>query len=89
MSVQNNNSNILHQTNRLNDEQENGGRANHFFHFNGSRYVSWLPSFSVEVTHINNVLRNDAMLQNTGHTSQLRNMARQVRLPYNNIKFYF
>lgn len=25
--------------------------TNHFFHFDGSRYVSWLPSFSVEVTH--------------------------------------
>ncbi|XP_047536576.1 E3 ubiquitin-protein ligase AMFR-like [Vanessa atalanta] len=24
--------------------------ANHLFHFDGSRYVSWLPSFSVEVT---------------------------------------
>ncbi|WAR11671.1 AMFR-like protein, partial [Mya arenaria] len=40
-----------------------------------SRYVSWLPSFSVEVTHTN-------MLANTRHThvqtSQLDNMARQV-----------
>ncbi|XP_052816221.1 E3 ubiquitin-protein ligase AMFR-like [Mya arenaria] len=49
--------------------------TNHFFHFDGSRYVSWLPSFSVEVTHTN-------MLANTRHThvqtSQLDNMARQV-----------
>lgn len=80
LSVQNNN-NILHQADRIIDERdENGGRANnHFFHFNGSRYVSWLPNFSVEVTHVNNVLRNDTFLQNTGHTSQLRNMARQVQ----------
>ena len=25
-------------------------QRNHFFHFDGSRYVSWLPSFSVEVS---------------------------------------
>lgn len=31
------------------------------------------------MTHINNVLRNDAFLQNTVHTSQLRNMAGQVQ----------
>lgn len=65
------------------DEQENNARANnHFFHFNGSRYVSWLPNFSVEVTHINNVLRTNPMAQTNAtaaHTSQLRNMARQVQ----------
>lgn len=44
--------------------------------------MSWLPSFSVEVTHINNVLRANANIPaNTinAHTSQLRNMARQVQ----------
>ncbi|XP_037041784.1 E3 ubiquitin-protein ligase AMFR-like, partial [Bradysia coprophila] len=64
------------------DEPENTGRAtnNHFFHFNGSRYVSWLPNFSVEVTHINTVLRtNPLTTQTAAHTSQLRNMARQVQ----------
>lgn len=64
------------------DEPENTGRAtnNHFFHFNGSRYVSWLPNFSVEVTHINTVLRaNPSVAQTAAHTSQLRNMARQVQ----------
>lgn len=48
----------------------------------GSRYVSWLPNFSVEVTHINNVLRANPMMPSNGintHTSQLRNMARQVQ----------
>lgn len=60
------------------DEPENAGRANnHFFHFNGSRYVSWLPNFSVEVTHINNMLRPE--LATVTHTSQLRNMAREVQ----------
>lgn len=69
------------QTDRIIEDPENAGRANnHFFQFNGSRYVSWLPSFSVEVTHINNVLRNDPVpQQNAAHTSQLRNMARQVQ----------
>ncbi|XP_052251704.1 E3 ubiquitin-protein ligase AMFR-like isoform X2 [Dreissena polymorpha] len=47
--------------------------TNHFFHFDGSRYVSWLPSFSVEVTHTN-MLANNRPVQ----TSQLDNMARQV-----------
>ena len=28
-------------------------QRNHFFHFDGSRYVSWLPSFSVEVSFAN------------------------------------
>uniref|UniRef100_A0A7G3AB75 Putative e3 ubiquitin ligase n=1 Tax=Lutzomyia longipalpis TaxID=7200 RepID=A0A7G3AB75_LUTLO len=60
------------------DEPETAGRANnHFFHFNGSRYVSWLPNFSVEVTNINNMLRNEAPTHT--HTSQIRNMALQVQ----------
>ncbi|XP_058125227.1 E3 ubiquitin-protein ligase AMFR-like [Anopheles ziemanni] len=71
------------------DDQEvtvGGGRAanNHFFHFNGSRYVSWLPNFSVEVTHINNMLRPVDTIPLTAaavvnHTSQVRNMARHVQ----------
>ncbi|EAU77606.2 AGAP007538-PA [Anopheles gambiae str. PEST] len=63
-----------------------GGRTanNHFFHFNGSRYVSWLPNFSVEVTHINSMLRPSETLPITAaavgnHTSQVRNMARHVQ----------
>ena len=34
-------------------QQQNGFglRRRNFFHFDGSRYFSWLPSFSVEVTH--------------------------------------
>lgn len=50
--------------------------ANHFFHFDGSRYVSWLPSFSVEVTHTQ-LLRADQ--GPPVQTSQLDAMARQVQ----------
>lgn len=47
----------------------------------GSRYVSWLPNFSVEVTHINNLLRADVIPPATlvTHTSQVRSLARQVQ----------
>ncbi|GAB6030480.1 hypothetical protein CHUAL_007344 [Chamberlinius hualienensis] len=50
--------------------------ANHFFHFDGSRYVSWLPSFSVEVTHPQLLL---SRRQPPVETSQLDNMAHQVQ----------
>lgn len=53
-----------------------GRNDNHFFHFDGSRYVSWLPSFSVEVTH--NRLRGD-ILTLAHSNSQLDAMARQVQ----------
>ncbi|RWS29005.1 E3 ubiquitin-protein ligase AMFR-like isoform X1, partial [Leptotrombidium deliense] len=62
-------------------------RTNHFFHFDGSRYASWLPSVSVEVTRphlinlgvsvtsdVDTTISNRAVLQ----TSQLENMAQQV-----------
>ncbi|KAL4234654.1 hypothetical protein ACF0H5_006295 [Mactra antiquata] len=49
---------------------------NHFFHFDGSRYVSWLPSFSVEVTHTNMLANHNRLTP--AQTSQLDNMARQV-----------
>ncbi|XP_063227756.1 E3 ubiquitin-protein ligase AMFR-like [Bacillus rossius redtenbacheri] len=51
-------------------------QPNHFFHFDGSRYVSWLPSFSVEVTHTQ-LLRSDQ--PQPAQTSQLDAMARQVQ----------
>lgn len=64
-----------HEVNIPPVNQPGNMRTNHFFHFDGSRYVSWLPSFSVEVTHTN-------MLHNHRappiQTSQLDNMARQV-----------
>jgi len=43
--------------------------------FIGSRYLSWLPSFSVEVTHS---LRPTTQI----HTSQIETMARQVKIVY-------
>ncbi|XP_044744606.1 E3 ubiquitin-protein ligase AMFR-like isoform X2 [Coccinella septempunctata] len=49
-------------------------QLNHFFHFDGSRYVSWLPSFSVEVSHAQ-LVRQETMASN----SQLDAMARQVQ----------
>ncbi|XP_055602041.1 E3 ubiquitin-protein ligase AMFR-like [Uranotaenia lowii] len=86
LSVNNANvANILQNEIRIDDPEPVGpGRTanNHFFHFNGSRYVSWLPNFSVEVTHINSVLRNDPVPRETAaenHTSQVRNMARHVQ----------
>ncbi|CAK9803202.1 E3 ubiquitin-protein ligase AMFR [Anthophora quadrimaculata] len=49
---------------------------NHFFHFDGSRYVSWLPSFSVEVSH--NRLRGN--ISTIAHNnSQMDAMIRQVQ----------
>ncbi|KAJ3649405.1 hypothetical protein Zmor_021151 [Zophobas morio] len=50
-------------------------QLNHFFHFDGSRYVSWLPSFSVEVSH-NQLMRPEAA---PASNSQLDAMARQVQ----------
>ncbi|XP_032664373.1 E3 ubiquitin-protein ligase AMFR-like [Odontomachus brunneus] len=49
---------------------------NHFFHFDGSRYVSWLPSFSVEVSH-NRLRGNISTMTHTN--SQMDAMARQVQ----------
>lgn len=59
------------------------GRNNHFFHFNGQRYISWLPNFSVEVSNINSVLRNGhltaTIMPPHQQTSQLRSMARHIQ----------
>jgi len=49
---------------------------NHFFHFDGSRYVSWLPSFSVEVTHSLSMGGGDPP---PIPTSQVESMAREVQ----------
>jgi autocrine motility factor receptor len=65
---------------------QNAVRNNHFFHFNGQRYISWLPNFSVEVSNFNSVLRNGHLAatiiqqqQQQQQTSQLRNMARHIQ----------
>ncbi|KAM8775316.1 E3 ubiquitin-protein ligase AMFR [Rhynchonycteris naso] len=47
---------------------------NHFFHFDGSRIASWLPSFSVEVMHTTNIL---GITQ--ASNSQLNVMAHQIQ----------
>ncbi|XP_033972183.1 E3 ubiquitin-protein ligase AMFR-like [Trematomus bernacchii] len=47
---------------------------NHFFHFDGSRIASWLPSFSVEVMHTTNIL---GIAQ--ANNSQLMAMAHQIQ----------
>ncbi|GFS21272.1 E3 ubiquitin-protein ligase AMFR, partial [Elysia marginata] len=62
--------------------QPNQGTTNHFFHFDGSRYVSWFPSFSVEVTHTNLLPGQQA---HATQTSQLDNMAREVQVVFPNI----
>lgn len=55
--------------------------GNHFFLFlDGSRYVSWLPSFSVEVSH-NRLRGNISTLAHTN--SQMDAMARQVLIHLN------
>lgn len=50
---------------------------NHFFHFDGSRYVSWLPSFSVEVSHSR---VRGSFFTSAHNNSQMDAMARQVSL---------
>ncbi|XP_049831442.1 E3 ubiquitin-protein ligase AMFR-like isoform X1 [Schistocerca gregaria] len=56
---------------------------NHFFHFDGSRYVSWLPSFSVEVTHT--ILMRPDQRPLPAQTSQLDSMALQVQQLFPNM----
>lgn len=73
-----NHNNLLGALGRQEGEPTHTGNqtTNHFFHFDGSRYVSWFPSFSVEVTHTN--LLGNRQLPAV-QTSQLDNMARQVQ----------
>uniref|UniRef100_A0A4W5NA17 E3 ubiquitin-protein ligase AMFR n=1 Tax=Hucho hucho TaxID=62062 RepID=A0A4W5NA17_9TELE len=68
----------------LEDNMGNGGpgpearphlnQHNHFFHFDGSRIASWLPSFSVEVMHTTNILG----IVQQANNSQLNAMAHQI-----------
>ncbi|KAG8190257.1 hypothetical protein JTE90_001341 [Oedothorax gibbosus] len=75
--------------NNLNqDPRQATPTTNHFFHFDGSRYVSWLPSFSVEVSHTN--LLGGRPPAAPTRTSQLDNMVHQVlqmfpHLPYSTV----
>ncbi|PSN50961.1 hypothetical protein C0J52_07636 [Blattella germanica] len=68
--------NLLTGENQGDNQATTRRPPNHFFHFDGSRYVSWLPSFSVEVTHTQ-LLRSDQ--PQLAQTSQLDAMARQVQ----------
>lgn len=100
LKKQNSESNAF-QANRTNGQEneddvnnENANvRTNHFFHFDGSRYASWLPSVSVEVTRPNllnfttltgraNDSHRDLIANNNNNnvisTSQIENMAQQV-----------
>lgn len=61
----------------------NRALTNHFFHFDGSRYVSWFPSFSVEVTHTQ--LLPNGQQPPPIQTSQLDSMARQVETVFPHI----
>lgn len=56
---------------------------NHFFHFDGSRIASWLPSFSVEVMHTTNIL---GMAQ--ANNSQLMAMAHQIQEMFPQVPSY-
>uniref|UniRef100_H3B5J5 E3 ubiquitin-protein ligase AMFR n=1 Tax=Latimeria chalumnae TaxID=7897 RepID=H3B5J5_LATCH len=56
---------------------------NHFFHFDGSRIASWLPSFSVEVMHTTNIL-GIAQVNN----SQLNAMAHQIQEMFPQIPYH-
>lgn len=65
------------------DPRPHINQHNHFFHFDGSRIASWLPSFSVEVMHTTNML---SIAQ--ANNSQLNAMAHQIQemfpqVPYN------
>uniref|UniRef100_A0A1A8N3F6 E3 ubiquitin-protein ligase AMFR n=1 Tax=Nothobranchius pienaari TaxID=704102 RepID=A0A1A8N3F6_9TELE len=56
---------------------------NHFFHFDGSRIASWLPSFSVEVMHTTNIL---GITQ--ANNSQLTAMAHQIQEMFPQVPSY-
>ncbi|KAJ8247258.1 hypothetical protein GJAV_G00244230 [Gymnothorax javanicus] len=56
---------------------------NHFFHFDGSRIASWLPSFSVEVMHTTNIM---GIAQS--NNSQLNAMAHQIQEMFPQVPYH-
>ncbi|XP_056679567.1 LOW QUALITY PROTEIN: E3 ubiquitin-protein ligase AMFR-like, partial [Monodelphis domestica] len=56
---------------------------NHFFHFDGSRIASWLPSVSVEVMHTTNILD----ITQTSN-SQLNAMAHQIQEMFPQVPYH-
>uniref|UniRef100_A0A8C6UYG5 E3 ubiquitin-protein ligase AMFR n=1 Tax=Neogobius melanostomus TaxID=47308 RepID=A0A8C6UYG5_9GOBI len=65
------------------DARPHINQHNHFFHFDGSRIASWLPSFSVEVMHTTNIL---GIAQ--ANNSQLTAMAHQIQEMFPQVPSY-
>uniref|UniRef100_H3D1A7 Autocrine motility factor receptor n=1 Tax=Tetraodon nigroviridis TaxID=99883 RepID=H3D1A7_TETNG len=65
------------------DARPHINQHNHFFHFDGSRIASWLPSFSVEVMHTTNIL---GIAQ--ANNSQLTAMAHQIQEMFPQVPLY-
>nr|XP_057944897.1 E3 ubiquitin-protein ligase AMFR-like isoform X2 [Doryrhamphus excisus] len=65
------------------DPRPHISQHNHFFHFDGSRIASWLPSFSVEVMHTTNIL---GIAQ--ANNSQLTAMAHQIQEMFPQVPSY-
>uniref|UniRef100_A0A7N6B2J0 E3 ubiquitin-protein ligase AMFR n=1 Tax=Anabas testudineus TaxID=64144 RepID=A0A7N6B2J0_ANATE len=65
------------------DARPHINQHNHFFHFDGSRIASWLPSFSVEVMHTTNIL---GIAQ--ANNSQLTAMAHQIHEMFPQVPSY-
>lgn len=58
--------------------ENNINTTNRQYHFDGSRYISWLPSFTVEVTTSHGSLTGQRRGAGTTASPQLDMMARQV-----------
>lgn len=65
------------------DARAHINQHNHFFHFDGSRIASWLPSFSVEVMHTTNIL---GIAQ--ANNSQLNGMAHQIQEMFPQVPYH-
>ncbi|CAL8236370.1 unnamed protein product [Boreogadus saida] len=65
------------------EARPHANQHNHFFHFDGSRIASWLPSFSVEVMHSTNIL---GIAQ--ANNSQLNAMAHQIQEMFPQVPFH-
>ncbi|XP_051884069.1 autocrine motility factor receptor a [Pristis pectinata] len=95
MSLNINEDNRVGETHRRDNLDENMGPVpvvdgrphlnhhNHFFHFDGSRIASWLPSFSVEVMHTTNIL---GIAQ--ANNSQLNAMAHQIQEMFPQVPYH-
>ncbi|KAJ8407880.1 hypothetical protein AAFF_G00269240 [Aldrovandia affinis] len=66
------------------DPRPHLNQHNHFFHFDGSRIASWLPSFSVEVMHTTNILG----IASQANNSQLNAMAHQIQEMFPQVPYH-